>query len=336
MEANTKRWLSDTKSAIASIDAGKIAEQLYYAYSGAWLSATSRYPVGTHVFERDWDALIVLDGCRVDAMREVAPEYSFVENVESIWSIGSTSAEWHVHTFSSKYAEELSETALISANPNTEAILMEDDYPPRYPTPFLSVDWDTVSARDLAYLELTRNHDHPYNTIGDSGPSAPNVKTVQAPDYVTDRGIVAGREGYERLIVHYFQPHRPFIHDFVTEGRDLTDVEDDPFRTARSGEATEEELWPLYLDNLRLVLDSVEELLENLDAEKVAITSDHGELFGEFGQYGHIESIPHPNLKKVPWIETTATDERTREPDQEFSMGEKRDVRQQLADLGYV
>lgn len=41
------------------------------------------------------------------------------------------------------------------------------------------------------------------------------------------------------------------------------------------------------------------------------ITADHGDLFGEFGQYGHPEGFVHPNLNQVPWVETTATDEET-------------------------
>lgn len=331
MRSDARRWFRETSAAVASGDRSKIAEYLYYAYSGAWLSVTSRRPIGTHVFERDWDALIVLDACRVDAMRDVAPEYSFIEDVESVWSVGSTSAEWYMNTFDRRHEAELSKTALVSSNPNAEAVLVDGDYPPRHPTPFVDTGWDPIAAEDLAYLELTRNHDHPYNF---SSPS--EGKTCQNPSYVTDRAIVAGRTDYERLMVHYFQPHRPFIHDYVRKGTELSEIEDEPNRAGREQKVTREELWPLYLDNLRLVLDSVEVLLENLDAETVAITADHAELHGELGQWGHIQSIPHPSLKRVPWVETTATDSRSREPDEAFEKGEDRDVRQQLADLGYL
>jgi hypothetical protein len=97
------------------------------------------------------------------------------------------------------------------------------------------------------------------------------------------------------------------------------------------------EVRELYLDNLRLALRSVERLLENTDAETVAITADHGELFGELGAYGHPEGVPHPNLKKVPWVETTATDERTSDPDVDIARQESgAEFEEQLRDLGYL
>jgi membrane-anchored protein YejM (alkaline phosphatase superfamily) len=113
-------------------------------------------------------------------------------------------------------------------------------------------------------------------------------------------------------------------------------VEDEPYEAGRKGMTSKEKLWPLYLDNLRLVLDSIEVLLENLDAERVAITADHGELLGELDQWGHFQSIPHPQLKRVPWVETTATDKETRHPDEEFAIAHDDSVQEQLADLGYL
>lgn len=59
--------------------------------------------------------------------------------------------------------------------------------------------------------------------------------------------------------------------------------------------------------------------VENFDAEKVVITADHGELFGECGGYGHPAGFPHPNPRKVHWVTTGAEDARTVAPD----VGEK-------------
>ncbi|PSP48877.1 hypothetical protein BRC67_12005, partial [Halobacteriales archaeon QH_3_68_24] len=47
-----------------------------------------------------------------------------------------------------------------------------------------------------------------------------------------------------------------------------------------------------YLDNLRIVLDEVAVLLENIDADTVAITTDHGEAFGERNFYRHPVACP--------------------------------------------
>jgi hypothetical protein len=49
------------------------------------------------------------------------------------------------------------------------------------------------------------------------------------------------------------------------------------------GDGDEEEIWESYIENLRYVLDHVEVLLENVDAEEVAISADHGNAKGEWG-----------------------------------------------------
>jgi len=69
-----------------------------------------------------------------------------------------------------------------------------------------------------------------------------------------------------------------------------------------------------YHDNLRFVLDQVAVLLNNFDAENVVITADHGEAFGEMGFYRHPVACPLPIVRKVPWVETSATDTETVDP----------------------
>jgi hypothetical protein len=74
----------------------------------------------------------------------------------------------------------------------------------------------------------------------------------------------------------------------------------------------------------------------------VAITADHGNLFGEWGLYGHPMHTPVPALLRVPWAETTARDRQTREPALEppeplpVSRVDGGDARDRLAALGYL
>jgi len=101
------------------------------------------------------------------------------------------------------------------------------------------------------------------------------------------------------------------------------------------GEVEFEELWDSYRMNLELVLEEVRTLLSNLDAETVVITADHGNAVGELRMYGHPAGFLHPAVRKVPWIETTATDQLTYEP----SVGtesDERDVGELLEALGYA
>ncbi|MFC5278677.1 hypothetical protein ACFPM1_07900 [Halorubrum rubrum] len=106
MTVSFTEWVSESLSHLQTENRSlpsRIARPLYYAYVGALLSVTKRYRWGTNVFDRDWDLLVVLDACRVDALREVADEYGFVGDVESMTSVGSTSFEWMNHTFDSKH-----------------------------------------------------------------------------------------------------------------------------------------------------------------------------------------------------------------------------------------
>ncbi|WP_324665347.1 alkaline phosphatase family protein [Haloarcula sediminis] len=102
-----------------------------------------------------------------------------------------------------------------------------------------------------------------------------------------------------------------------------------------AGDVSRAEMWDAYLATLRYVLDDVALLLENVDAERVAITADHGEAFGEWGFYWHTVGCPHPAVRRVPWVGTTATDEGTYDPVVTPETDEGFDRQQHLRDLGY-
>jgi hypothetical protein len=297
------------------------------AFTGGYFTLTSRFPLGTNVFEREWDVLLVLDACRLDAMRAVAPEYDAIEAVDSVWSVGSASHEWICKTYTEEYRDTIRETALISTNPFVPQVFEDHVYPPdTYTVPVTWPNWRVVEQDDFAHLRQLHEHDHSEHF------------TPPPPAFVTDHAIDVGRtHDPDRMVVHYFQPHTPYIAGAVSEERPTTDAEDDPWRAIRDGRLSADAAWELYLDNLRLVLDSIERLCRNVDAETVAITADHGDLFGEWGAYGHPEGFLEPNLRRVPWVEITATDERTSHPDVEYEEeGIDVNVENRLEELGYV
>jgi hypothetical protein len=157
---------------------------------------------------------------------------------------------------------------------------------------------------------------------------------------MTDRAIEVGRDhDPERMVVHYLQPHHPFIPDpELDPGQSIENFTeeawDDIWDRLRHGEVSKERVWNAYRENLRYVLADVELLLENVDAETVVITSDHGNAFGEWGIYGHPMHTPLSCLRTVPWIETTATDTGTRDPEEHESSVDS-DVQDRLRQLGY-
>lgn len=326
MHTDIGGWAGDIFQDFGENPKHAVLNGLRGVHNGLFYTVTSRYPLGTNVFERDWDLLVVLDACRVDAMREVSPEFDFLGPVGSIWSVGSQSHEWLCKTFTRRYLAEIRKTAHISANPHAPPTFRDGVRPPRsLAIPLMWANWDVVDAADFRLFRGLSEYDLGYPATID-------------PRAVTDHAIDAGRtDGVERTVAHYFQPHRPYISAAYSEERPLTDVEDEPWEALRTGTATIDEVWELYLDNLRYVLNSVERLLQNYDADTVAITADHGDLFGEFGEYGHPSGFAHPSLKKVPWVETTAVDERTSTPTVETAPESSSvDVDDQLRRLGYL
>ena len=250
-------------------------------------------PHGTDVFEEEWDVLVILDTCRADAMDEIATEYEFVSPGTSVWSRGSATREWVPHTFTRSNLEEIRDTALVTANPTSRWGLGHEAQPEWPEFTKRLTRWDTVDPDDfLAFDEVWQY-----------GPQNPFSGTVM-PYAVTDRAISAWRsESPDRMIVHYLPPHQPYGAGALRENRALNDVERAPWKALKDG-TPREDVWRRYLDELQFGLDSVRTLVEDIDAERIVITSDHGEAFGEFGLYAH-PMVPIPQLRKVPWVETS-------------------------------
>ncbi|WP_212750775.1 hydrolase [Haloterrigena sp. H1] len=259
------------------------------------------------MYERDWDVLVLLDACRVDLLEEVADEYSFLDDPQMLTSVGSSSIEWLENTFVDEYTHEMGETAYITGNPFSKRVL---------------------STEDLLVLDEVWRYewDEKRGTI-----------PARA---ITDRAITAGRENdCERLIIHYMQPHFPSVPEPLSDGMNaetLGDGEgwDSPWHRLQRGELDQETLWSSYRENLRYVLDDVTLLLENLDAETVVISADHGNAAGEFGVYGH-PKVPLKPIRNVPWYETTANDTESYVPEREIGVDQGK-IEEKLGALGYL
>lgn len=255
--------------------------------------SSSWVPHGVDIFDREWDVLVILDTCRADAMDQIASEYSFLDSGTSIWSRGSATREWVPHTFTNENIDQIRKTALVTANPTSRWGLGHEAEPnwPEFLKRFTR--WDTVEPSDFCEFDEVWRY----------GPKNPFSGTVM-PYAVTDRAIATWRETVaDRMIVHYLPPHIPYGARALAENRPLNDIEKDPWSALKNGTARER-VWDSYLEELAFGLESVETLVEDIDAEKIVITSDHGDSFGEFGVYAH-PMLPIPPLRKVPWVETS-------------------------------
>jgi len=123
----------------------------------------------------------------------------------------------------------------------------------------------------------------------------------------------------KRLIIHFMQPHQPFIdypelsrHGFkdirlVAEGMRPQFEPTNPWYDADRGKLNFKILWKAYKKNLEIVLPHAFYLANKLRGRNV-ITSDHGEAFRRLlfplpiRIAEHPEGIHIPELVKVPWL----------------------------------
>lgn len=305
---NIKKWLRHSISRINRDGISGIRVSMRPVYNKILEQGTRFQPTGENIYDFDWDLLIIVDACRLDLMKEVSDRYDFIEEIDSIWSVESTTKEWMNKTFTEEYSEISADTRYICGNPFSSIVLFSEDF---------------------AVLDEVWQQE--WMDIGTVPPRA-----------VTNRTIAAARENNtSRIIAHYMQPHCPFIpHPELMASKDLKKWGNqdtrDVWERLRAEELSEKEVWNGYRDNLEYVLEDVKLLLNNIDAEKVVITSDHGNAMGEWMVYGHPPGSPLRCLREVPWITTSASDTSSYEPTFEDISDVTVDREDQLQALGYV
>lgn len=256
----------------------------------------------TNVYERNWDVLPVLDACCVDTLQEVTAEYDFLpEEIKSIISVGAGSPDWMTNTFEDDYLDEVGRTAYVSANPHAKRVLgstMEGRHAERGGSKDRTADFES-------FVPLW---EHWWDNDAGTVPARP------VTDYIID---FCRSDKNDRVIAHYMQPHFPSIPNQLGEG--MVMGEDTRWASGHTWsmvgtDISTEDAYESYVENLRYVLDDVKLLLSNLDAERVIITADHGNAFGELGQFGH-EYKFLSCVREVPWVKVSATDDGNYEPD---------------------
>ncbi len=241
----------------------------------------------TLVTEREWDHLILLDACRHDTMEAVlSRDFGRTARVPFVFSPGSDTFEWLAASIAENPSRHrLADVALVSGTPyHSRAYFEQQGWPFPYRHAF----------------DLWRDPfwDHDWNTC--------------RPETVTTVAIDAAQK-VDRLLVHYVQPHFPSVVENLADqgagiikkkilGQEIGDAHYPIWKLIESGSIPLRRALHLYEDNLRTALRSVQTLVSALDG-RVVITSDHGNLFGEYGLYGHPGSLRVPELVMVPWIE---------------------------------
>ena len=224
-------------------------------------------------FSKDWDNLIIIDSCRQDYFEEVTG-YS-----GSRISKASATPEYVRKNFSEG---DFSEFVYISANPHLS---------------------------DLKFKQLTgRGLDEVFHAVFKTFNSNwdEEKNTVLPKNTVKDALTANKLFPDKKLIIHFLPPHYPFVkskiqHSGIRMHQDNLDNET-IWEKAEKGKIGHEQVKNAYCANIEYVANFVEELTKKIEGKSI-LTSDHGNLVGENGFYGHPEGREERPLKTVPWVE---------------------------------
>lgn len=258
----------------------------------------------------DWDYLIVLDACRFDSFSDLCLISGKLKSVFSpaFKDNSAPTSTWYKEIFQNKYDDIVH----VSSHPRVN------------------------SKIEVEGFEGSK-HFHKVIDLWDFGWNK-KYGTV-LPESVTSNAIkILKNFPKKRLILHYMQPHTPYLSleppstkkkkepksrdSFLRKIRNSTvstarrylgdmkavrimdffgipplSPQDDALRNVG-----EEGVQKAYKENLKRALKSVKNFLDKIDG-KTVITSDHGELLGEEGMYGHDFEEERKELVKVPWLE---------------------------------
>lgn len=271
-------------------------------------------PQGDRVADEDWDTLLILDACRFDMFSE----QNYLDGrLETRCSLGSESREFLQSNFGNGTFHDI---VYITANPYATTL---PDGTFHAVVNLLEDGWDD---------ELQTVHPETVvNAVKDADDRFPN----------------------KRLIVHFMQPHYPFIGEFGQQlghkGIDNPLTQERNDETPREiwgslghGRVEKEDVWKAYRENLDLVLPYAEEVIAHIPG-KTVITADHGNLVGERTRplpvrgYGHPRGFVAPELRTVPWFVVDGNERRPIEAESPVETDSVADdvLEDRLTALGY-
>jgi len=267
--------------------------------------------------EADWDSLLLLDACRYDLFAETAR--GLPGELSRRTAHDSATPRYLAENFAGGQFHDI---VYVTANPYVNTRLPDGTF--HHVVPVWKSGWDD----DLQVVP----------------PEAMLEATLEAYAEFEDK----------RLLVHFTQPHAPFIGDVQLGERDVSPIREralgreadsanpTPFEMLARGDVSREEVWRAYRANLECVLPAVQTLLAELEG-KTVITADHGNALGEWAKpfplrvYGHPPGIRIPPLTEVPWHVHVSGERRDvqAEPPVSTETNELPDVEERLEMLGY-
>jgi hypothetical protein len=242
-----------------------------------------------NIHHEHWHTLIVLDACRYDCFKEIIqPAFCGEGRLYKRWSTGANTGEW----IKTQLNKDFSDVYYVSANPWVTRIAFE-----RY---LGGIIWGFKGMRRVWFEAWDDN----YGTVH---PWAVCTAAKERPQE-------------ERLIIHFMQPHVPFINEAgkifpdinktgwkdaiekITRGKQETRPYSE-WGAVREGRLSLADAIQGYRETLAMVIPYLLDIVAHRPGRTV-ITADHGEEFGEEeGFYGHPGGYREAEaLRTVPWM----------------------------------
>ena len=266
--------------------------------------------------DTDWKYLIIFDACRYDYFKEYYRIY-FDGNLKLLRSNAIYTLEWLMKNFPGNYPIRYISTVPF-CNSRVPARYGNDYYDAKKHFKKIYDLWDFAwdGEKETVFPEAVTEF--------------AAMKTVEHPE--------------DKFIIHYMQPHEPYLSindgvngkwnkvrgnlgklqsnenkakmmvvsavmrtlglEFMWKINKLMGKEPVNRMEAAWRVAGSDGLRRAYTHNLIRVMAEASRLIDNLPEGDVVITSDHGELLGEKGYWGHGRPRPRlPELIEVPWLE---------------------------------
>jgi len=300
---------------------GRIGGFLRRNYEEAKFVATHRHQPSqrskiAELLEEDRFLLIILDSCRLDYFRSEYAGY-YGGDLQQVYTTNTYTKQYLSQTWRTETDVTYVAGGPVIADRTFE--LSDSSYRPSEHFAEIVDVWDMNYETELG---------------------------VTPSEAVTQEALACDAD---QMVVHYFQPHAPYIGDvrlrsegdlatrgdqshLETRAESLKEI----YEMAESGRIDEPNLREAYVSNLHRVLEATTPLVEEATGRTV-ITADHGELLGEDGRFFH-GGLPHPVLCELPWFEVESVtgpvaDVSAAERD---GAGSGRSVKEQLQNLGYM
>ena len=232
------------------------------------------------IHKNDWATLIILDACRYDKFCEV-----YSGKCSAVTSPAGATHVWLQRMFKTYYP-----CTIYSGHLGIN-----------------SLDFEVYGYRARDHFIEVKDvwRDSWDNIIGGSHPQQLNNAVLQD----IEKGDFKGKN-----ILWYMQPHFPWLgktriplKEF--EDRGVMEWDREAYGDLKEGKYDKDFVNKAYTDNIRFVMDYVNEVVDKLKG-KVIITSDHGELLMDKGlpkykQFGHFQDMhsQRKELREVPWVE---------------------------------